>query len=973
MLALCASKKPTGLVQKHGALLSAGRTGSIPSVFHSRRWKKLPVEPPKPLPKFDIENIPITKSATVLVHNPLAAIEAVRKKDIERRKQIEAERFEKFIPPVRGLYPLAPLQELERAWAEFILDHDGIQKTFTRRYNGVYEWDGVLNLKKCFGDVHVFRVFRPKEYFTTNAPYIYRNEFNFNIPAFSSEQLLNVLGLYIDALHKTPAEGRRDILRYFFIIIKAIRARPKTHQKLVSSSQYKRLVMSYCLIANQPHLALYVAIDLLPKCRPETVPRWIIAKLLNLPMMFDGNKEAIARLGKLQGSTPELGYRYEREYNLNLLSQYVFEYYSSRKDLNVTDAELIQLIRLAESRMLLKELMDMLPLVIKRLVKGPEGLSYEDKIELCYEPKLLESKVNYEAIVARYALAFVRLGNSDMASKFMLTVRDMPLRKLTYYSGYIGGLAGSLVGLSHVFPGDPSVLIRTLEHFGDSQYDPMPNKLLSGDFLLRLESEITSHMLAGRSSASVYLTFLYHRISLNIPYQASFNIMKRIYDINPSLAMQWYCFVNFMIDDKKGRIKAWLLIQLRKDRNAFMDHFGVAAKSAPIHMAKLAGSICNIMYDYEADRRYVLARAFVDINKTRNAEALGSIIVVASMVPRKLLRPVNGPYTVLQRSHATAQLIRNSDIDSKDLHWIISSLAKACLHLNIAKSSDVLWREVLRHGIDPEMFAIKDLALLRLNKRIDMENTLEIVKYILRDAKLPWKSARIEDDQVDLVMRDVLEGQEIDIVQKELPTRDLPVFDIVTVQNYRFEIGAYVSLMDYLGRAGLPALVEPMAIYVLASSDLLRTRVLGVVSAVWLDSIGFNPNATSVDIQEAWETLKMYSEDLAKRYHGTQSRDRVQLNSNAHHSAIEAYIRKCDFEMAWHMIHVEMRANDLFPDVGTLCRLLSPLAVSENLWALGKQMVIKCNTHYPGVIKSMLENPNVSHMTKALVNSALQE
>ncbi|KAJ2850566.1 hypothetical protein J3B02_003657 [Coemansia erecta] len=947
----------------------------MPSVLLSRRWKKVAVEPPRPLPKFDLlQSIQTTKSDAISVHNPLVEVEIKKKEEAERIKRIEAEEFEKYVPAVRGLYPQAPLDDLKLIWAQFIADHNGIKKTFTRRFFGIHEWDGPINLKRCFGDVNVFNVFRPQEYRHGRVPFIYRNEFNFEKPAYTGEQLLNILDLYVNALYMAPAEGRKPIMGYFYIIIKAIRMRPKIHQKLLSSVRFKDLVMSYFLIANQPHLALYVAIDQAPRCQSGALNRWVMARLLNLSVIYDGNKEAIVRLKNLEGGTKELGYKYEREYKLNLLTQNIFEYYCSRKSMNVTDAELIWLIRCAESRMLLRELMDLLPLVIKRLVGKPDTLSSVDKVELAYEPYILDSEVKYETIVARYALAFVRLGNNDMARKFLLTFVEMPNRSLTIYPGCVSGLTVWLVEMMQESPDDSSILFKTLEHFGNSKYDRLCENFGRIGFLDQLSSDIVKYMLAGQSNISIRLSLLLHRLGATMSFNQSFSIFKRIYDKNHTLGLQWYGFVFRLINEINDNMKKWLVQQLRKDRQTFMDHFVAAMKDAPINMSRLAQALCGVMYDYEADRRYLLARAFVGVNETKNGTALGIIIGSASTVPRKLVRPVSGPYSVLQRGHTVAQLIRNIDIDGNAFKLMINGLAKACLNLNAVESSNLLWREVLRHGIDPNNGSIKKLILLRLNAHLDMADTLEAVKYILSITKLPWSPARIENMQADMIAQGILEdSKDSMIVEQYNALSDLPMFRIKTSQFFASDVRAYISIMDALSRAGLHALVEPMAIYILASSDLLRLRSLGVVSAVWLDAIGFNPNATSVDIQEAWYTLKMYSRELARRYKEIEIRVPMHLNMNTHHSAIEAYIRKCDFEMAWHMVHVEMRAHNLFPNVSTFCTLLSPLAVSENLWPLGKQMVIKCNTYYPGVIKSLLESPDVSHITKVLITSALQQ
>ncbi|KAJ2234010.1 hypothetical protein IWW45_003744 [Coemansia sp. RSA 485] len=986
MLALYASKRSTSVLQKQSTLVHAGHAGTIPSVLHSRRWKKLAVQPPRPLPKFDLEDIQLKKGNTVTLHNPLIEIEIRKKKEIEKQMRIEAEEFEKYIPPVRGMYPLALADDFNLIWTKFIADHDGIKKTFTRRYFGLYEWDGPITLKKSFGDVNIFKVFRPQEYRATKAPFIYRNEFNFNKPVYTGEQLLDILDLYVRVLHTSSEESRRPIYSHFYIIIKAIRMRPAIHQKLVGSVRYQKLVMLYFLIAKQPNLALYVAIHLVPKCQPDTLDRWSIARLLDLPMVFDGNKEAITRLSNLEGSTQELGFVYEREYKLNLLSESIFEYYCSKPSMDITDAELLWLIRCAESRMQLKELMDLLPLVIKRLLKTSGEISSLDKVQLFYEPDLLNSLSPYERIVARYAIAFVQLGNKEMAYKFLLTVHRMPRRSMLLYNGDVGDMASALAGLIQFFPNDSSVLVRMLGYFACSKYErEMPGKSSRTDFLAQLCDDMVRYTISGQPDLGIYLVSIYHRICAYIPYIRGFSVLKRIYDHDPSLAIQWYSSAHGSVMDKDNQMIEWFVIQLRKDRKTFMDHLGAAIKRMPINSSQFVFSMCYMMYDYEADRRYLLARAFVDINESKNAVAMGNIIRSASHMPRKLLRPTNGLYSVLQRGHTTAQLIRNINIDSENLKGIIAGLVKACVNLNAVQSNSIIWREILRHGIEPGNELVRFLTFLRLNARLDLEDTLEMVKYIIGTIKLTWSPAHIEDSQIDQVTQGLIERvREADTdmeqnleqdIEQDMP-EGLHLWLPQTLGRdksitYSFEIRAYVSLMDSLSRAGLYALVEPMAIYIMASSDLLRTKSLGVVSAVWLDSVGFNPNATSIDVQEAWRILKCYSNDLTKRYKDTNVRREASLNLNNYHSVIEAYIRKGDFDMAWHMIHVEMREDGMFPNVNTLCTLLSPIAVSQNLWSLGKQIVIKCNTHYPGVVKNLLDSPDVSHITKALVRSAL--
>ncbi|KAJ1932711.1 hypothetical protein EC988_009364 [Linderina pennispora] len=237
---------------------------------------------------------------------------------------------------------------------------------------------------------------------------------------------------------------------------------------------------------------------------------------------------------------------------------------------------------------------------------------------------------------------------------------------------------------------------------------------------------------------------------------------------------------------------------------------------------------------------------------------------------------------------------------------LLSYLFRAALSLQATGAERLLRKEMLRHGLMPDLHTLQAMMSLRLTLRYQLDTAVLIIERVLRD--VPMESAW----------------------------------------------SVYMAMLDGLNRAAMPGAVEDLAIYLLDHADL-TLRTFGALASVWLDTTGFNPQASTDDVRRVWNILA--------------SQTRFTLNRNHYHAVIEACVRKGDVNAAWNIIQVEMR--EVRPDLQTFYTLVSPLAKNSKLWPIGKAAVAKFNAAHPEIVRSAMEDKTNTIKVKALLHFAL--
>ncbi|KAJ2338713.1 hypothetical protein GGH92_007040, partial [Coemansia sp. RSA 2673] len=362
------------------------------AVYQSRRWKKhiacLKVRPQK----LDLDDLLVCPLSDGL-HNPFKSAIVHKKEKISEAKAKEAQAFAQYVPTNRGSHPLSLENEYMSRNIEFLHDHVGIKLTPTRAYYDVVELPDFINKKNAFGVVKIFQAFRnsKSEYLDrSTGDTKYMGEFDFAKPKWMPEDYMAHLDLYVRMLYTLPVEKRQPYFRDFFLIIKAIRQRPKMHGRFIELTLFKRYILEYFLVVGQSNLALCVAVDLILKAVPESLSRWTLVRVLGLEHMYNMDVASIKDLSAVrEGEKPSRALS-DREYRYNMLAHAILAYYYERPDVHITDLEIVRLIRCIEARELASDLMDMLPIVLRRFAAGAtKELPTVDQMELYYEAKAI--------------------------------------------------------------------------------------------------------------------------------------------------------------------------------------------------------------------------------------------------------------------------------------------------------------------------------------------------------------------------------------------------------------------------------------------------------------------------------------------------------------------------------------------------------------------------------------------------------
>ncbi|KAJ2643834.1 hypothetical protein GGF44_000970, partial [Coemansia sp. RSA 1694] len=536
-----------------GALPHRAAIQATTAVYQSRRWKKhyptLKVRPQN----LELDDLLLSPLSDGL-HNPFKSSIAKRKDQICKAREAAAQAFARFVPQNRGSHPLSLEDEYMRRNIDFLHDHDGIKLTPTRAYRDVVDLPEFINKKTAFGIVKLFEVFRNSkaEYGDTRSDDAkYMGEFGFSKPKWTPEDYLAHLDLYVNMLYSLPMEKRQPYFRDFFLIIKAIRQRPKTHRRFTEMTTYKRSILAYFLIVGQSNLALCLSVDLVLTAVPEALSRWTLVRLLGLEPMYNTNVQSIKDLSLVrEGEAPKRAVS-DREYRCNMLVHAILAYYYERSDAHATDLEIVRLIRCIEARELAGDLMDMLPMVLRRYAAGAtKVLPVSDWMELYHETKAIEWEIGDSQLAMRYALAFIRLEQVDRAIKFLTTIADMPPKPVPHARTTTCQVASAIARLALCGDADSEKLVvTTLEHLSRNTIEPSPSGLVSQpEYKAMLVESVVASMLEWKLERGYATTQLLVSIVGRLAPFTAMAILQRLYQQDGTLALSWVAQHLFDLD-----------------------------------------------------------------------------------------------------------------------------------------------------------------------------------------------------------------------------------------------------------------------------------------------------------------------------------------------------------------------------------------------------------------------------------------
>ncbi|KAJ1966239.1 hypothetical protein GGI12_000201 [Dipsacomyces acuminosporus] len=867
-----------------------------------------------------------------------------------------------------GSRPLNLEDEYMRRSMEFLREHDGIKDTPTRSYYGLVEASNVINKKMSFGIVKVFMPFRDSDYKKHPKEAQYRDEFDFRKPSLSYAYYLNHLDLYVKVLYAMAEDRRRTYLPDFFLIIKAIRQRPHIHRKLLDLTRFKLAVMSYFLVAGQANLAMASAAGLLPKAIPESLARWPILRLLGLAPMYSVDQGAIGELRAVQeGAAPTARFS-DLEYNFNLVSHSILAYYYDRPDVAVTDLEIVRMVRCFEARELTGDLMDMLPMVLCRFARGPtSSLPPEDFVELLHEKKAREWKVSDMQIAMRYALAFGRIGKIDRLCKFLHTIADMAPKPIAGIRGNTRNVAKALAKLAELGRSTDNIVMATLEHFGSTSIEASLMPMTYAEYKAKLVEEIANRLCKGDLDEGFAATELLKALSVRLTPFAAMAMVKRLNQTSRNLALGWMARSIYAFDrEAQAEAVQWAAQSFRRDSAALASFIQWNCKLSAVATAQFVHLLSRRLWESDTERLRVLTQAFNEISRIGDMRAIGLLLVSAAMGPETPIISPFGAQTPTGRAKAIARLVALIEPKNGDINALVPYLFKAVGSLKARGAERVLWKELLRRGIEPDWRVLQTALGLRLEQQYSGRQAIEIIQEILEHVPISG-TVKPATPACNSLAEDGASACEIEAASdSESLAPALVDADLAPEVDGS---ALYLTLMDGLNRSGHLDAVEKLAMYLLDSGKLTN-RTFGALASVWLDSVGFSRESPRDHIQHVWSVLAGY---VGEKHAAEQNREHevYRFNQNHYHSAIEACVRKGDVNAAWFIIQVEMRKCGIKPTLKTFYTLVSPLAQNSKLWPIGKSAVAKFNSHYPDIVKSAVEDNTNTLKVRALLHYTL--
>ncbi|KAJ2819702.1 hypothetical protein GGI24_004706 [Coemansia furcata] len=563
----------------------------------------------------------------------------------------------------------------------------------------------------------------------------------------------------------------------------------------------------------------------------------------------------------------------------------------------------------------------------------------------------------------RYALAFIRVEQVYRAAKVLNTIADMPPKAIPNVRGTTCQVAAAISKLALCGDaGSEKLVVITLEHLSRNSIEPSSSAPVSqSEYKAILVEGIVANMLDWKLEHGYAITQLLVSIVGRLAPFTVMAITQQLYQKDGTLALSWVAQHLFDFDSAAhDKALKWVVDKLNSNKQLLPRFIEANSVLAPVATSRFVHVLSRQEWKLAGSHQTILAQAFGDIAQTMNAQAIGLLLTSAALGPDTSILSQFGPQTPQERASSVVKLIGAITPTTRDLRQLMSYLVKVAGLLRARESERLMWREMLRCGIEPNWRMMQAGLALRLSQRYDIPGALELILHILCEApslESNFATVRAGQSQQSISPPSADEDSDQQHVELSEPINGP---------------SAYLAILDGLNRSGMVEPMEQLAEYLLDSKQL-SNRTFGAVAAVWLDGIGFNEKATRDDVQRVWRTLQDYTGDKGAEKHGRDSNNVYRLNRNHYNSAIEACVRKGDVDAAWYLLHVEMREDGLMPDLKTFHTLVSPLATSNKLWPIGKSTVAKFNVHYPEIVKEALSDGTNTLPVRALLHHTMSK
>ncbi|KAJ1905631.1 hypothetical protein LPJ81_001819 [Coemansia sp. IMI 209127] len=934
----------------------------------------MPPSPKQPVPSFDLDSL-MKSNPGVHVHNPLLQLENNGNLAETSRKDVEAKKVEGLLEKYGATFPLSPVDLYGEERKRFLSLHHGIDKTITRCFHRIEDAGDTVNLKHAFGDVAVFRKTLHTGITQRREAKMYPNEFMFVKPKTQTDYYLNHLTLYIHALHmlrEADKEKFRSYLDDFFLIIKAIRQRSPIHAKLVDMVEFKKLILGYLLFDRQESLALTLAINLFPNVVPEMLDRWLVTGVMELYSFQEGDRESskileahrktVKEYKEVHNGFDHLSRVKKRRANVipgpvaikemrtEALIATIIEYYQSDNTIVMSAWEIIHLIKVIKRRLGSQGLKVVIPFVLKYFYEyTPNMYCAENKTAFFYDWWIWMYKYEGFQLVMYYIKAFVDLKEYQMAYSIAETIETMPPKTIEGLVGNSCDIARALKWLlvegdkfstlrDAIFDGFGATYIKkTASH---DEWKPKYAKLR-----LTLAEQIVNFVKASDDQSADAATAMLGSMTRRMQSLTAMAIIRRLDSVNMNLAVGWITR-NFYSFDKEAQksVFAWLTENLVKNRSGCVRFIGDYSFKDPVTVVRLVHLISRQLVK-EADRRYILDEAQKHIFSTGNPKAIGSLLITASQGPSMSAISSSDPQSPTSCARMVARFIKSiKPTADMDISALVPFLFKVAQLLNSRRMEQLLWKEVLRHGIDVNQQILKLSLKTRLGLGDRNEDTLELLHYALRLKSDFEESGQEEQPQ--------LAGE---------------------ADNDQFGSSSlaalYMTILNGANHAGALDAVELLATFMLESGKL-SNRSFGSLASIWLDSAGFSARSSRDEVKRVWNIIGLHVGKEAATAHG---REEYYLNRNHYHSVMEALIRQGDLEGAWNVLQAEMRKALIRPDLNTFYTLISPLASNSQLWSIGKTMVQRFAKNHPEIVREALHDRSNTPIVQAMLRMSLKE
>ncbi|KAJ2889382.1 hypothetical protein GGI21_006591, partial [Coemansia aciculifera] len=339
-----------------------------------------------------------------------------------------------------------------------------------------------------------------------------------------------------------------------------------------------------------------------------------------------------------------------------MLVHAILAYYYERPDAHITDLEIVRLIRCIEARELASDLMDMLPLVLRRFAVGAtKVLPTGDMMELYYETKAIEWEIGDSQLAMRYALAFMRVEQVDRAVKFLTTIADMPPKPVPHARATTNQVASAIAKLAQCADAESERLVMTtLEHLSRNTIEPSPLALMSQpEYKAMLVEKAIASMLDWKLERGYATTWLLVAMIGRLPQFTAMAIVQRLHQQDGTLAMSWIAQHLFDLDSSAhDNVLKWVKDKINRDKQLLPSFIRANSVLAPVATARLVHILSRQEWKLAGTHQTILFQAFGDIVQTNNAHAIGLLLTSAALGPDTSVLARFGPQTPQERTNS---------------------------------------------------------------------------------------------------------------------------------------------------------------------------------------------------------------------------------------------------------------------------------------------------------------------------------